>query len=68
MSICKPDEASAIPEEGGMWIITHIVFCSLHFIPGHNGGWVKSKDVPRFATEERIEVELPLEGYWEKVS
>lgn len=51
-----------------MWAITHIVFASLHFVPGAHGGWARGPNFPRFAAEERAAITLPFEGYWERVS
>ncbi len=51
-----------------MWAICHIVFMSLHFIPGGNGGWTQGQDYPQFSTEERQDVAVPFEGYWQRVS
>ena len=48
-----------------MWAISHIVFESLHFIPGGNGGWTRGRDYPRFSTEERQDIATPFEGYWQ---
>ena len=55
-------------QEGEMWAITHIVFMSLHFIPGANGGWTHDQDYPRFSTDERQQIAIPFEGYWQRVS
>ncbi|QRM27409.1 hypothetical protein [Microvirga sp. VF16] len=51
-----------------MWVISHIVFSYLHFVPGGNGGWTQSGDYPRFTTEERRDISIPFEGYWRRVS
>jgi hypothetical protein len=48
-----------------MWVISHIVFTSLHFIPGGNGGWTQGRDYPRFSTAERQDIATPFEGYWQ---
>ena len=47
-----------------MWAISHIVFAYLHFVPGGNGGWTKGDDYPRFSTEDRREILIPIEAYW----
>lgn len=51
-----------------MWAISHIVFLSLHFIPGANGGWTPGQDYPRYSTAERQDVVVPFEGCWERIS
>ena len=55
-------------QEVEMWAITHMVFVYLHFIPGANGGWTHDQDYPRFSTDERRNVAVPLEGCWKCVS
>jgi hypothetical protein len=55
-------------QEVGMWVISHIVFAYLHFVPGGNGGWTQGSDYPRFSTDERRDVAIPFEGYWQRVS
>ena len=50
-----------------MWAISHIVFAYLHFVPGGNGGWTKGDDYPRFSTENRREILIPIEAYWRRV-
>ncbi|WP_201829440.1 hypothetical protein [Microvirga zambiensis] len=51
-----------------MWVISHIVFAYLHFVPGGNGGWTRGNDYPHFSTEERQGILIPIEGYWRRVS
>ncbi|WP_262272852.1 MULTISPECIES: hypothetical protein [Microvirga] len=51
-----------------MWVISHIVFAYLHFVPGGNGGWTQGSDYPRFSAEERRDIAIPFEGYWRRVS
>jgi hypothetical protein len=48
-----------------MWAISHMVFEYLHFIPGGNGGWTQGRDYPRFSTEDRQDIAIPFEGYWQ---
>jgi hypothetical protein len=55
-------------QEVEMWSIAHVVFVCRHFIPGANGGWTQGQDYPRFSTEDRQDVDLPFEGYWQRVS
>ena len=55
-------------QEVGMWVISHIVFAYLHFVPGGNGGWTRGDDYPRFSTEDRREILIPIEAYWRRVS
>jgi hypothetical protein len=58
----------AATEEVEMWAIAHVVFVYLHFIPGANGGWTEGPEYPRFSTEERQDMAIPFEGYWQRVS